>query len=143
MATYTTKSFSTQDDEQLKMTAQGKDDFTVTAPVEFNGPEGFWTPEDLFSASISSCYILTFRNLAKFKKLEWENIEVIVDALLEKTDSGYRFTKATISPRLTICCKSDADPYLSLLEKAKEHCLVTKSMNTEFTLKPKVIVKSK
>lgn len=140
---YTTNSIAQPEVVELRTTSAGKEDIIVTPPPEFNGPDGFWTPEDLFSASISSCYILTFKGIAKFKKMEWDNIDVKVEAQLEKTESGYRFTKATISPRLTICCKTNVDAYLEILDRAKKTCLVTNSMNTEFVLVPKVIVKAK
>ncbi|PIK16424.1 OsmC family protein [Halobacteriovorax sp. JY17] len=143
MSMYTTKSVAVPDSVELRTSSDGKDDLIVTPPPEFKGPEGFWTPEDLFSASISSCYILTFKGIAKFKKMDWESIEVKVEAQLEKTDSGYRFTKATIFPRLIICCKSNVDKYLEVLDKVKKTCLVTRSMNTEFILVPKIIVKAK
>lgn len=70
-------------------------------------------------------------------------MEVKVDASLEKTPTGLKFTQVKIYPKLTICCTYDVDPYLDLLEKAKKHCLVTNSMNCDFEVIPKVKVKAK
>jgi organic hydroperoxide reductase OsmC/OhrA len=33
----------------------------TTAPPEFDGPGGYWSPETLLVGSIANCYILTFR----------------------------------------------------------------------------------
>ncbi len=142
MAIYTTKSFGLPDQVNLKTSSLGKDDLIITPPPEFKGPEDSWSPEDLFSATLTSCYILTFKALARFKKMDWVNLEVTVDAHLEKTNSGHQFTKATISPKLTVCCKSNIDPYLKLLKQAEENCLISKSIKTELTLKPKVILQA-
>ncbi len=143
MSTYTTVSFGVPDDLNLKTSGEGKEDLHLAPPPEFNGIEGVWTPEDLFSASISSCYILTFKAFASYKKVEWLNIEVKVDAELEKTPEGFKFTKVDIYPFLTICCQDNVDPYLKLLEKSKGACLVTNSMNCEFEVHPKIRVKAK
>jgi organic hydroperoxide reductase OsmC/OhrA len=142
MGIYTTSASGNSKDVELNLSSPGKESLAVTPPPEFKGPDGFWTPEDLFSASISSCFILTFKSLARFKKMEWESIEVKVEAKLEKTENGLKFTDVIIYPRLTICCSSDIDPYLELLEKTKTDCLVTKSMNCNFSVSPKVIVQA-
>ncbi len=138
MGIYTTVTKGYSDRIELDLTAEHKDGLTITPPPEFNGVEDQWSPEDLFSASISSCYILTFKSFAAFKKMEFNHIEVKADAHLEKVDKGFAFTKCDIYANLEICCESDVDPYLDLLYKAKDNCLVTKSMKCEFTLHPKI-----
>ncbi|MFG1486288.1 OsmC family protein [Halobacteriovorax sp. RZ-1] len=138
MGMYTTITKGNSESIELSLTADKKQSITITPPPEFNGVETEWSPEDLFSASISSCYILTFKSFASFKKLDFRNIEVKADAHLEKVAKGYEFTKCDIHVFLEICCESDVDPYLDLLYKAKDNCLVTKSMKCEFTLHPKI-----
>lgn len=141
MGIYNSKSFATSDNVQLKTSARDLESITMTPPPEFGGPEGYWTPEDLFSASISSCYILSFKALARAKKMDWESLDVKVDAKLEKTKTGLKFTKVDIYSHLEICCKDNIDPYLELLMKTKDICLVTNSMNCEFTVHPKIRLK--
>lgn len=143
MSVYKTFANGNSDSVELEVGCEHKPDLCVTPPPEFKGPIDKWSPEDLFSASISSCYLLTFKALVRAKKLEWRNIEISVDAHLEKTEKGLKFTKVDIFPRLTICCQTNVDDYLAVLEKAKTHCLVTSSMNCDFSVIPKVIVKAK
>jgi organic hydroperoxide reductase OsmC/OhrA len=143
MSVYKTITKGVEGDIQLDLSCEGKPSLEVTPPPEFKGPKDQWSPEDLFCASISSCYLLTFKALARFKKLEWRELEVEVDAHLEKTDLGLKFTTVEIYPRLTICCQDNVDVYLETLEKAKSNCLVTSSMNCEFIVKPKVKIKAK
>lgn len=142
MGVYITKTTGRPEKIELETMSAGKEELKITPPPEFKGPDGFWTPEDLFCASISSCYILTFKSFSEFKKMDWVSIEVEAKAHLEKTDNGLRFTKVEIYPKLTICCKDNVDPYLKLLEKSKDHCLVTNSMNCDFELFPKIKVKA-
>ena len=143
MSIYKTVAKGISESIELDVSSLKKPNISVTPPPEFKGPEDKWSPEDLFSASISSCYLLTFKALARAKKLEWREIEVSVDARLEKSGKGLKFTKVDIHPRLTICCQTNVDNYLEVLEKAKTHCLVTSSMNCDFSVIPKVIVKAK
>lgn len=143
MSIYTTRAQGFSDKIALDITADKKPNITCTPPPEFGGPEDFWSPEDLFCSSISSCFILTTKALARAKKLDWISIDVTSEAKLEKIDGGLKFTHVLISPTLTICCTQNADPYIELLYKAKDSCLVTKSMNCEFELKPKIILKAK
>ena len=38
----------------------GKPDLDISSPPEFKGEAGFWTPEDMFLASLNTCVMLTF-----------------------------------------------------------------------------------
>jgi len=143
MGIYHSNSKANSDKVELITKARNLDSMTLTPPPEFGGPDGHWTPEDLFSASISSCYILTFKAISRAKKMDWNTLSVDVEAKLEKTESGLKFTDVKIMPHLEICCSKSADPYLELLYKAKEHCLVTKSMNCNFEVLPKIKIKAK
>src|SRR5437867_6393980 len=46
-----------------------------TAPPEFGGLEGRWTPEDLLLSAVASCYTTTFRALAEYSKFEYADLE--------------------------------------------------------------------
>lgn len=143
MGLYTTHAQGFSDKVELEITSADKPTLISSPPPEFNGPKEFWSPEDLFCASISSCFILTTKALARAKKLDWISIEVTSEAKLEKVEGGLKFTEVTIHPVLTICCTQNADPYIELLYKAKDSCLVTRSMNCNFTLTPKIHLKAK
>jgi len=43
----------------------GKPSLAVATPPEFKGHEGFWSPEDLFVASVDACVMTTFLALAE------------------------------------------------------------------------------
>src|SRR6202140_5983788 len=73
-----------------------------TAPPEFGGLEGRWTPEDLLLSAVASCYTTTFHALANYSKLEYADLEVEVEGRILKTDSGYSFSEIVIRPSLTI-----------------------------------------
>lgn len=135
--TYKTTSSATET-SLLEVELTGRDPITASAPVQFGGPEGNWTPEDFFSASISSCFILTFKFLSRMKKLKWTKLSVEVDALLDKTSQGLMFNKVIIKPLLEVPEGTDADLCKKLLEEAEKQCLITKSIVSEVETLPEV-----
>lgn len=109
-----------------------------TAPPEFGGLEGRWTPEDLLLSAVASCYTTTFHALADYSKLEYEDLEVEVEGVIRKTDSGYAFTELLIRPNLTISSDGEQTRALRLLQKAKTACLVSRALAVEQKFEPRV-----
>jgi len=109
-----------------------------TAPPEFGGLEGRWTPEDLLLSAVASCYTTTFHALADYSKLEYADLEVEVEGVIRKTDSGYAFTEILIRPKLTISSDGEQTRALRLLQKAKTACLVSRALAVEQKFEPRV-----
>jgi peroxiredoxin-like protein len=109
-----------------------------TAPPEFGGLEGRWTPEDLLLSAVASCYTTTFHALADYSKLEYADLEVEVEGVIRKTDSGYAFTEILIRPNLTISSDGEQTRALRLLQKAKAACLVSRALAVEQKFEPRV-----
>lgn len=116
--------------------AQGLPDIATQAPPEFDGPEGFWSPETLLLASIADCYVLSLRAVARASKLEWSSVDVDVTGVLEKVDGVARFTRFTVSPRLVVPAGTGEGLALNVLKKSKSVCLVTNSLNAEVEVLP-------
>jgi len=112
------------------------------APPEFGGEPGFWTPEHFLLSAVASCFIETFRSVARASKLEFQGIEVFVDGLIEKDGGGLRFTRLTIRPALIIYKEESRALGLRLLEKTERICLVVRSLSSQITMEPKILVES-
>ena len=41
------------------------------SPAEFGGPGNRWSPETLLLAAVASCFILSFRAIAKIGRASW------------------------------------------------------------------------
>jgi peroxiredoxin-like protein len=111
-----------------------------TAPPEFGGVEGRWTPEDLLLGAVGSCFTTTFRAIAEYSGFEYTDLEVEVAGTVEKTDSGYGFTEIVIRPRLTIPHEEQRERALHLLRKAKGACLVSRGLSIPQTFESQVQV---
>src|SRR5215471_20794474 len=88
-----------------------------TAPLQFGGLEGRWTPEDLLLGAIASCYTTTFRAVADYSKFDYSDLEVEVSGKFQKVESGYAFTNFCTRPTLTIHNEREESRALQLLEK--------------------------
>ena len=111
-----------------------------TAPPEFGGIEGRWTPEDLLLCAIASCYTTTFRALADNSKFEYVDFGVEVEGQVSKAELGYAFGDVVIRPSLTISSEEQRERGLRLLQKAKTVCLVSGALKVEQTLEPQLQV---
>ncbi len=113
---------------------------TYSAPAEFKGKDGLWTPEHFFTAALATCFVLTFEALAEFAKLPFESIDADVEGVLEKGEGGYRFTRLFVRPRLVVGKQEDTERGLQLLAKAERSCMISRSISSEIILEPQVLV---
>ena len=98
------------------------------APAQFGGLKGRWTPEDLLIAALASCFTTTFHAIARNAKLEYTDLEVEAEANVSKTGTGYSFSEIIIRPSLTIPNEDKREQASSLLQKAKELCLISRAL---------------
>jgi peroxiredoxin-like protein len=111
-----------------------------SAPPEFQGKPGIWSPEHFFTSAVATCFVNTFQAIAAFSKFEALGLEVSVEGTVEKVEGGFKFTRLTVSPLLTIGNVADRERGIRLLEKAEKACLVSRSLQSEIVLQPQVVV---
>jgi organic hydroperoxide reductase OsmC/OhrA len=111
-----------------------------SAPPEFRGEPGVWTPEHFLLAAAASCFVETFKAVARASKLEFQGIEVAVDGVIEKDAGGLRFTKITIRPALIIYDDVAQELALRVLTKCERNCLVVRSLSSTIELESKILV---
>ena len=101
-----------------------------TAPLQFGGVEGRWTPEDLLMTALASCFTTTFHAIAAYSKFEYTDLAVEAEGTVSKTDTGYGFNEIVIRPNLTIASEENRQRAIVLLYKAKGLCLVSRALAT-------------
>jgi len=112
-----------------------------SAPPEFYGQGGQWTPEHLLLASVAGCFISTFSGMAEFSKFEFLSLNLEVEGAIEKGEAGWRFTRITVRPRLRIASNDrDRERAQRLLEKAEKSCLIARSLACPLALEPAIEV---
>ncbi len=111
-----------------------------SAPVEFQGEPGLWTPEHLLVAALGTCFVTTMRVISEKSKLEIVGLEVSVEGVLEHVEGGFRFTKFSLRPKLKIAREEDRHLAERLLDKAEHVCLISRSLKGEIAMRPEILV---
>jgi organic hydroperoxide reductase OsmC/OhrA len=111
-----------------------------SAPPEFKGQAGRWTPEHFFVAAVASCFISTFSGMATNSKFEFVSLELETDGIIAQDQAGWLFREVVLRPRLSIARTEDKDLGNRLLHKAEKNCLVGRSLACLVVLEPAVII---
>jgi organic hydroperoxide reductase OsmC/OhrA len=122
-------------DGSVSLSAESLPPIESTAPPEFGGPPGYWSPETLLTASVADCFVLTFKAIARGSRFEWSHLQCDVEGELDRVDGVTRFTAFRVNARLKVPAGTDEERAHKLLHKAESLCLITNSMDAETTLK--------
>lgn len=96
-------------------------------------------PEEAFVASLSSCHMLTFLDLARRQGFVLDSYEDEAEGVMEKNAEG-RFWIASVTLRPRIGFSGDRRPDAAALDRlhhaAHEHCFIANSVRTEVRVEP-------
>lgn len=112
----------------ITLESEGLSSLRSAAPVEFDGPGTLWSPETLLTAAVADCLALTFRGVAKARRLPFVSFHCDVEGTLDREAGRTVFTQFRVHARLTVpegTPRADAE---RALLRAKETCLVTNSL---------------
>jgi peroxiredoxin-like protein len=111
-----------------------------SAPPEFNGRAGLWTPEHFFVAAVASCYVSTFSGISDISKFEFISLDLETEGILGRDEGGLRFQSITLRPRVKIAREADRERAMRLLQKAEKSCLIARSLSCPVTMEPEIQV---
>ena len=113
----------------------------VATPPQFpKGIPGIWSPEHLFTASVSSCFMTTFLSIAENSRLNFASFSCLSKGKLEHVDGRPQMTEIHIMPTVVIGSESDREKTLRILNKAETACLITNSIKSKVIMQPKIAV---
>lgn len=118
----------------VTVAAPGLPSFPSASPPEFDGPGGRWSPESLLCSAAASCFLLTFRAVARASKFEWQRLSCQVEGTLERKDGVTLFTRVSTHAVLQVAVGADQTTAQRLLEKAERGCLIANSLKAERVL---------
>ena len=113
----------------------------VATPPEFpKGIAGIWSPEHLFTAAVSSCFMTTFLAIADNSKLDFTSFTCHAKGKLDLVDGRLQMSEVALQPVLMINKAEDRDRALRVLAKTEPACLITQSVKAKVTMNPVVNV---
>lgn len=111
----------------------------VATPPEFpKGVPGIWSPEHLFTASVSSCLMTTFLAIAENSKLDFQSFSCSSKGILEQVEGRYLMTKIILKPTVGIMDEKDRDRAIRVLQKSERACLISNSIKSEIEMNPTI-----
>lgn len=118
-------------DKEGTLTARTNPHLPVATPPDFGGPEGVWSAEELFVASVAGCLMSTFLYFAERVDVPVAAYSSVSTGRMEKTPGGLRFTSIDVTIRVTVPdeeARQRAAP-LRLREKIEKYCPVSTALN--------------
>ena len=102
----------------------------MSVPKEFGGDNAKPSPEDLFSASLQTCMIATFKTIAERKNLEYEKLFADASVKLDRgEDSRPIMKEGKIDLRVEgISEKEKAE---KVAQAAEKNCFIHNSVKTD------------
>jgi organic hydroperoxide reductase OsmC/OhrA len=124
---------------ELKLNGSSDACLEVATPPEFpKGIPGIWSPEHLFTAAVSSCFMTTFLSIAEISKLEFKSFVCNSSGKLAQPDGKLQMTEVILKPVLVITKEEDREKALRVLRKTETVCLITNSIKATVTMTPVV-----
>lgn len=132
-APFNTKSF----DRTHKVRLGGGLEFDMSSAPEFLGRAELPNPEELFSASISSCFMLTFLYWAAAQGIVVNQYtDEVVGKLGKNADGKLAMIEVQLNPKVSYQDdkKPDAKVLEELFKKAEANCFISNSVKTKIIL---------
>src|ERR1700680_3575850 len=80
---------------------------SFSAPPEFFGEPGRWTPEHFLVAAVATCFVSTFSGIAEKSRLRFGFFSLGAEGVLGKEDGIWHFTEIKLRPIVTILKEED------------------------------------
>lgn len=124
-----------------ELNKEGGNCIEVATPPEFpKGIPDIWSPEHLFTASVSSCLMTTFLAIAENSKLNFSNFSCRSIGKLEQLEGKYMMSEIILEPTVTIVDEKDREKAERILIKSEAACLISNSIKSKITLIPIITI---
>ncbi|MBK7139425.1 MAG: OsmC family protein [Bacteroidetes bacterium] len=110
-------------------------EIAVATPPQFpKGMPNIWSPEHLFTASVSSCFMTTFLSIAENSRLEFEAFNCMAKGKLEQIEGKFKMSEIILEATLILKNMEDKEKGERILNKSEAACLISNSINSKVTL---------
>ena len=118
-----------------------KPQLQISTPPEFKGPAGYWSPEELFLASINSCIMTTFLYFAEKFSLFFLSYESEIEGEVGFEGGKLVFSSVVVRPVIMVKSESEKEKARQAIEKSEEYCLISGSVKSKITVLPRIEIK--
>jgi len=130
------------EEKKVFLSSFGKQTIEISAPAEFKGRAGVWTPEDLFVASVNACIKTTFLHYAQRENFDFLTYESEAEGILEKVENKIMFSEIKVTPKITVASDSQIQKAKELMGLAEKNCFISNSIAAKVMVYPEIKAKS-
>ncbi len=115
----------------------GGTNIQASSAPEFLGKAELVNPEELFTASLASCFMLTFLYIAAMSNISIDRYEAEAVGTLAKNEEGkMAMTEVVIKPRITYTDRNvpSTEALQTLFKKAHDSCFISCSVKTKVNI---------
>ncbi|NHN24783.1 OsmC family protein [Flavobacterium jejuense] len=114
----------------------------VATPPEFpKGIAGIWSPEHLFIAAVSGCLMTTFLAIAENSTLDFTSFSCHAKGKLEMIEGKLMISEIFLKPVVVIQNEIHFNKAMRIVKKAKNACLISRSIRSKITTEINIQVK--
>jgi organic hydroperoxide reductase OsmC/OhrA len=119
-------------------TPPAQTELVVTADPTFLGDASLLNPEQLLTASASSCQMLSFLALAALAQVDVIAYRDSATAFMPMRTT--RIETIVLKPRITVRAPAGDEQIIALVHKAHDDCFIARSLNTDIKVEPEIEV---
>jgi organic hydroperoxide reductase OsmC/OhrA len=97
-------------------------------PPEFQGKDAWWSPEHLLLSSLSLCLMTTYQAITEKAHLPIAHYDSRAEGVLDRMPTGLGFTRLVLHVAVKVTSREHVDRARQLLFKAKDHCIVARTL---------------
>jgi organic hydroperoxide reductase OsmC/OhrA len=113
-----------------------RDSLSMSSAPQYRGDPTRLNPEELLTAAVVSCQLLTYLALARRAEVPVVRYEDTPVATLAIAEKKMRVTEVLLRPVITLGPGADEAEARALVEKAHEGCFIANSVRCEIRLEP-------
>ena len=122
------------------LSSPGKPDISVSSPPEFKGPEGNWTPENLFTASVELCLMLTYLSFCRSRNVALASYTSSAVGTLEPVAGEQVMSKVTVLPKIVVKSQEHLAMAKEIAGFVHEKCFISNSIESEVKVEAEITV---
>lgn len=127
-------------DRTHRLSFPGRPELIVSSAPDYGGNPELINPEDMLTAALSSCQMLTCLAVFARARVPVYAYRDQAEGFLEKGEDGKLWmTRVILRPELTLKEGTSEERAHMLIEKAHANCFIANSVRTRVTLEPTFI----
>lgn len=123
------------------LSVENKPIIITGVPSDFDGEDRHYTPEDLFVASATVCFMNGFVEFTRKMRIEFKEFKCKSVGLLEKVGRSFEITRIDMQAHVIITDKGIRKKIDRALELADKYCFIGNSMKCSIHHENEVVVR--